>query len=226
MVTPNLRLSGRYGALLFALFALFTTTACKEQPRSYSTSTAGARVIFQDDFNRGILGKDWLTTGSGVTLDRGRLRLADLKNHPIWLRRELPDNVRIEFDAWAETEEGDIKVELAGDGTSYAQSASYTASGYVVIFGGWDNSVHVLARQNEHGDDRIAVPADPKVEPDRRYRIAITRHGGELRFEVDGELIAELVDEDPLIGPGHQHFAFNNWEAPTRFDNLVIYALE
>jgi hypothetical protein len=218
MLTPMIRASLTLSSLLLL--------ACQEVPRTYSTASDGARVIFQDDFDRGVLGNDWLTTGPGVVLDRGALRLANLHNHPLWLRVELPDDVRIEFDAWAETDEGDIKVELAGDGFSYAKTASYTATGYVVIFGGWNNALHLIARRNEHGDDRVAVPAEPKVEPDRRYRIAITRRGGELRFEVDGELIAELFDEAPLRGPGQRHFAFNNWEAPTRFDNLVIYALE
>jgi hypothetical protein len=207
-------------------FASLLAAACEEVPRTYSTATDGARVLFQDDFDRGVIGNDWLTTGSGVTLDRGVLRLANLHNHPVWLRTPLPDDVRIEFDAWAETEEGDIKVELAGDGHSHAKTTSYMATGYVVIFGGWNNALHVIARRDEHGDDRVEAPAEPKVEPDRRYRVAITRRGGELRFEVDGQLIAEMVDDKPLTGPGQQHFAFNNWEAPTRFDNVVIYALE
>lgn len=206
--------------------ALLAALACTEVPRTYSTTTAGARVIFQDDFNRAMLGADWLTTGAGVTLEQGALRLAKLHNHPIWLRQELPDDIRVEFDAWAETDEGDIKVELAGDGKSYAKTASYTATGYVVILGGWDNSLHLIARQDEHGEDRVAIPAEPKVEAERRYHVAITRRQGELRVELDGELIAELVDDAPLLGPGQRNFAFNNWEAPTRFDNLVIYALE
>ncbi len=206
--------------------ALALVSACEELPRTYSTASDGARVIFQDNFDRGVLGNDWLTTGAGVTLERGALRLESLHNHPVWLRTELPDDVRVEFDAWAETDEGDVKVELAGDGRSYAKTASYTATGYVLIFGGWANSLHLIARRDEHGDDRVAVPAEPKVEPDRRYRVAITRRGGELRFEVDGQTVAELVDEQPLVGPGQRHFAFNNWEAPTRFDNLVIYALD
>ena len=208
-----------------ALALLLAAAGCQEVPRSYSTSDRGAEVIFRDDFNRSVLGDEWMTTGPGATLDRGALRLADLRNHPVWLRRELPDDLRIEFDAWAESDEGDIKVELAGDGRSYAESASYTATGYVVIFGGWNNSLNVIARRDEHGDDRVTT-TEPKVEADRRYHFTITRRGGELRVEVDGQLLAEFSDGAPLVGDGQRHFAFNNWQAPTRFDNLLIYSLE
>ncbi len=199
--------------------------ACEEVPRTYSTATDGAEVIFQDDFDRPLLGDAWLTTGGGAVLDKGSLHLSNLHNHPVWLRQALPNDLRIEFDAWAETEEGDIKVELAGDGSSYATAASYVATGYVVIFGGWNNTLNAIARLDEHGDDRIARPAQPPVEPNHRYHFVITRNGNELRWEVDGELMVEYVDDQPLTGPGHDHFAFNNWEAPARFDNLVIYAL-
>lgn len=207
-------------------FVMVLLAGCEEVPRTYSTASDGARVIFTDDFDRGVIGSDWLTTGTGVALDRGALHLADLHNHPVWLRQPLPDDVRVEFDAWAQTDEGDIKVELAGDGSSFASSASYTATGYVFILGGWNNSLNVIARRDEHGDDRVAVPTDPQLEPDRRYHVTITRRGGELRYELDGQLIAEMVDDAPLTGLGQQHFAFNNWESATRFDNLVIYALE
>jgi hypothetical protein len=208
------------------ILAALLLGGCEEVSRTYSTASDGARVIFTDDFDRGVIGSDWLTTGSGAAIDHGALHLADLHNHPVWLRQPLPDDVRIEFDAWPETDEGDIKVELAGDGSSFATAASYTASGYVFILGGWNNSLNVIARRNEHGDDRVAVPTEPQLEPDRRYHVTITRRGGELRYELDGQLIAEMVDDAPLTGPGQQHFAFNNWESPTRFDNLVIHALE
>jgi hypothetical protein len=222
MLSPNMRSPiPRHTLLLLGVLA-----ACEEVPRTYSTASDGARVIFTDDFDRGMIGNDWLTTGGGVTLERGAVRLADVHNHPMWLRMPLPDDVRVEFDAWAETDEGDIKVELAGDGHSYSTSASYTATGYVFILGGWNNTLDVIARKDEHGDDRLAVPTAPAIEPERRYRVSITRRAGELRFEVDGRLVAEFVDDQPLTGEGNQHFAFNNWEAPTRFDNLIVYALE
>ena len=204
---------------------LLLPAACEEQPRTYSTASGDAQLLFRDNFDRAELGPEWTTTGPGATLQDGALQLADLHNHPVWLNLALPDDVRVEFDAWAGTEEGDIKVELAGDGRSYAKSASYTATGYVFILGGWNNALDVIARRDEHGEDRVAVNREPKLEPERRYHVTVTRRGGELRLELDGRPIAEMIDDAPLTGSSQAHFAFNNWESPTRFDNLVIYAL-
>ena len=65
------------------------------------------------------------------------------------------DAVNVELDAWSNYDDaGDLKVEVWGDGRSYATSASYTATGYVFIFGGWHNQISAIARMNEHGQDR------------------------------------------------------------------------
>ena len=109
------------------------TSACQELPRTYSTA-ASARPIFSDDFQRPELGPKWRVTGPGARVDGGALVVSGLRNHPLWLDVPLPDDVRIEFDATAATEQGDIKVEIAGDGASVATTTNYVASGYVVIF--------------------------------------------------------------------------------------------
>jgi hypothetical protein len=198
--------------------------ACEEVPRLYSTRAADGEVIFSDDFEVGELGPLWKPTGEGAEVVGGLLQLSRLENHPLWLDLALPDAVRIEFDAWATTEEGDIKVELYGDGKSFATTPNYTASGYVVIFGGWNNTLNAIVRKDEHGRDR-ATAEEPKVEADRRYHFVITRTGGEILWEVDGKAVVTFEDQQPLRGPGHDRFAFSGWEATTQFDNLVIEAL-
>ena len=206
----------------------FGAAGCEELPRTYSTRSADATILVRDDFGRAELGNAWAPSGAGATIVDGALHVENLRNHPLWLRTPLPDNVRIEFDAWALTEEGDVKVELAGDGVSFATSANYVATGYVVIFGGWNNSLDAIVRQREHGRDR-ATARSATVEPGRRYHWVISRtlteRGAELRWEVDGREILTYDDPAPLIGEGHRHFAFGGWEAAVRFDNLVIEAL-
>jgi hypothetical protein len=206
---------------LFFVASLLLLAACKEEPRMYSTRASSGKVIFSDDFERAELGDAWAPTGDEAWIEGGVLKVRGLQNHPLWLTQPLPDDVRIEFDTWATSEEGDIKVELGGDGKSYATSLNYTATGYVMIFGGWNNSMSALVRKSEHGRDRVTA-GEPKVEPNRRYHVVLTRTAGEVYWELDGREMLLLEDPKPLAGPGQDHFAFSGWEAEVHFDNLVI----
>jgi hypothetical protein len=212
----------RAGARIAVTCAVLT--GCAEEPRTYSTRAANGQIIVSDDFERAELGDGWAPSGEGARIENGVLKLRDLKNHPLWLATPLPDDVRIEFDTWATTEEGDIKVEIGGDGVSFARAVNYVATGYVVIFGGWNNTQNAIVRRNEHGRQKV-VASEPKVEPGKAYHFTITRIGAEIRWDVDGREVLTYEDEHPLLGEGHQHFAFSGWEAETHFDNLVIEAI-
>ena len=191
---------------------------------------------YVDTFDRADLGADWNLTGSGWTMKEGRLCVAGAHNHPAWLRRRLPSNARIEFEATSSSAEGDLKVEAWGDGQSAATGNSYTnATSYIVIFGGWKNTLHVLARLDEHAADRTVLRVEPgegdpraqPVLPDRAYRFKIERTDGKtVRYFVDDIEILTLADPHPLLGEGHEHFGFNDWQVPACFDNLTITPLK
>jgi hypothetical protein len=178
-----------------------------------------------DDFERSALGGEWLATDpSAVHLSDGVLTVERAHNHPVWLRRPIPEDATIEFDAWTDSPDGDMKVEAWGDGRSAhagALEAAYEATGYVFVFGGWKNSKSVLARQEEHGAGAVAR-STPRVEPGRRYHWEIRRKGGEISWSIDGQPFLKLDDAAPLRGPSHAYFAFSGWESPVHFDNLRI----
>jgi Domain of unknown function (DUF6250) len=215
-----------------------TRAAASSSARASGTPGADPLIagLFVDSFERPTLGRDWRTTNTaGWRVEDGRLCAQKAHNHPLWLTRRLPVNAQIEFDAESDSAEGDIKVELWGDGKSAATSASYTnATSYLAIFGGWKNTLHVLARLDEHGKDRHElrtsaqsgdVRAHPVV-PGQSYHFKIERRDGQqVRWYVDDIEIHEFSDPEPLRGDGHDHFAFNNWEAHVCFDNLRIKAL-
>ena len=183
------------------------------------------------------LGADWLPTRSPGEwrIEKGQLCGVMNHNHGIWLNRTLPVNARIEYDAVGFSDDGDLKSEVWGDGKSFARGNSYTdATSYLVIFGGWHNTLHVIARLNEHGDDRKVLPVD-KTSDDLRqrpaekaqiYHFKVERTDGKtIRFFVDNQEVLKWNDAAPLAGQGHDHLGFNEWEARTCFDNVKVTPL-
>jgi hypothetical protein len=220
-----------------------TADAGRAKPRASATPeqkriVRDARALteeFSDDFERSAIGPDWRATSGAWRIENGRLCGQRARNHGVWLDRKLPKNARIEFVAASSSPDGDIKAEVWGDGVSAAKGTSYDdATSYIVIFGGWKNSLHVLARLNEHGSDRLELrltpgSEDPRTRPvaeGRSYRFEIERADGHtVRFSVDDTLIHAFDDPDPLAGAGHEYFGFNDWDVPVCFDDVVVTPL-
>jgi hypothetical protein len=180
---------------------------------------------FRDEFERKELGTNYFDTIGRYRIVNGRLNIEKAYNHPLWLRRPLPRDVEITLEVESKTSDGDIKVELFGDGRSFAMHrGSYRASGYVVCMGGWRNSKSFIARKDEHGKEGQAVVTrtDVKVKRGQRYRWRIVRQGKEIRWYVDGQLFLSFDDPLPLYGPRNKYFGFNNWQSDVYFDNLNI----
>ncbi len=182
------------------------------------------------------LGPNWLPARTNAwRIENGRLCGENARNHGVWLNRTLPVNARIEFDAYAMTETGDLKAEVWGDGHSYATGTSYTnASSYLAILGGWHNTIHALARLNEHGTDRKTISVDKESDdPTQRavvrgqlYQFKIERTDGKtIRVLVNGVEYFSWNDPAPLAGQGHDHMGFNEWEAKVCFDNVKVTPL-
>ncbi len=218
------------------------------RPRPEATVT----VPYQDDFsNPSTVVDNYWTSGGHWRVVNGELLSPGVKNNPLWLKAALPENVAVEFDVRSMSPEGDIKVEIFGDGSDHA-------SGYVLIHGGWNNSISIIARLDEHGpslhrlkqqaqqvaaekrlpsaglvetgvfrpDTRMRVEANPyRVELGRTYHWRIERRGSLLRWFIDNQLFMELDDPFPLKGKGHDRFGFSSWEAQLYFDNLRITPL-
>jgi hypothetical protein len=168
-------------------------------------------------------------------IENGQLCAENAHNHGVWLNKVLPVNARIEYDAIALTDNGDLKSEVWGDGKSYATSTSYTmATSYLAILGGWKNSFHVLARLNEHGADRKEIHVDKDSDDPRqravvrgqRYQFKIERTDGKaIRMSVNGVEYFSWTDPAPLAGQGHDHLGFNEWESKVCFDNVKVTPL-
>jgi hypothetical protein len=182
-----------------------------------------ASAPFRDDFERPELGPAWNATGPEYRVSGGKLTVAGAYNHPAWLRRKLPRDVALDLDAVSRSPAGDLKIELYGDGESFdPDKGSYVSTGYVLIFGGWQNSLSVICRNNEHDEGRKAERRDIRVEPGRTYHWTVTRRGGAIDWKLDGQPFLSWNDPAPLEGAGHEYLAVNDWESDVSFDNLDI----
>ena len=184
------------------------------------------------------LSPDWLVTMPSLRawrIENGKLCGQNARNHGVWLKRTLPVNARIEYDAVSYSDDGDLKSEVWGDGVSAATSTSYTnATSYLIIFGGWKNKFHVVARINEHGDDRKEIKVDPKSDDPKekpvirgqQYHIKVERTDGRtVKYFVDDVEYLTYNDPSPLTGAGHDHFGFNEWQVKVCFDNVKVTPL-
>lgn len=220
----------RYGPLIgVGAFILVVATAVGISGRP-EVPTAGGKLVYEATFDDGRIGPEWRQSepdlgwkaGTWKVVD-GQLEAREIHNAALWLQTPLPERVRVEFEATALSDEGDVKAEIFGDGRTHQ-------SGYIAIFGGWNNSINTIARLDEHGEDRkedrrcgARKGRSFCVEPDVAYRWTLERTDGELRWYLDGALFLTYDDAHPVQG---RHFAFNNWEAPVRFDNLKVYDLD
>jgi hypothetical protein len=188
---------------------------------------------FKDDFERGELGEDnWHSTSYGAYyIKGGKLCSSKPRNHPTWLRRRLPDNVKVEFDATPQSGNADVKAEIFGDGCAFdTAGGNYTSTGYVAVLGAHNNTEHWLVRLFEHGADAKKTPlvggtniATSKLMSNSTYHVVLSRSDGKtLQLAVDGVTVHTFEDAHPLAGPGHDHFGFNGWEPPVCFDNLLV----
>ncbi len=212
-----------------------------------SQPKATVSLPFRDDYsNPATVSENYFSTGGLWRVvepapQQGNWLLSPgVKNNPLWLKASLPNDVAVEFDVRSMSPEGDIKVEIFGDGTDHA-------SGYVLIHGGWNNSISIIARLDEHappfstlpaGKDlvaeglyrentRVRVEANPfKVEIGKTYHWRIERRGKVLSWFIDNQPFMRFEDPLPLTGKGHDRFAFSSWEAQLYFDNLTVTPLQ
>lgn len=201
--------------ITFIVMMAVVFSGCAEKKKSGGAGeglTGGTRV-YSDDFERTTTGEDWVNSSGKWKIVDGWLHARGDRNGGFWLDFPLPPKVRIEFDARSDSPDGDLKVEVFN-----AEQRHET--GYILILGGWENSVSIIARQDEHGEDRLEV--DAKVIIGSTHHFTIVRTDGALRWYVDGKPMLTYHDTNPLKGV---YMGFNNWDSDAYYDNIEIFQL-
>jgi hypothetical protein len=176
-----------------------------------------------DVFERNTVGRNYFQSGPGYQVTGGALAARGADHHPLWLRKRLPHDVRIELDAWVDAPAGELRVVVFGDGKSFAaHGARDVSTGYLLSLGGAAPGARIEAQGRA-----VATGQAPGLVPGRHYHWKIERTGRTLRWYV-GDMdhaLASYVDPHPLEGAGHQYFAVEDGASGAWFDNLAITPL-
>lgn len=206
--------AGRPKLVVVALVTVAHVTAALA---ACAKTQAEAPAPFADDFNRPQLGPRYPPGVASWRVVDGALSSIGDHNQPLWLDVPLANNVRVELTAWSRSAAVDTKIEIFGDGLRHE-------SGYIIILGGWQNTISTIARLGEHERGRVEVRR--KWEKDRRYRWTVQRTDGKtLELFIDGELVLAYQDQQPLFGPRNNRLGFTSWESEVFYDDLVITPL-
>lgn len=178
---------------------------------------------FRENFSRSELGSAWRDTGGAYRIVNGELTARRARYHPLWLRRQLPTDLSLEFDVRTSGSNGDIRVVLFGNGKSTTPDAQGCQStGYQLVFGGWNNQLSVLCRADQRDQGHQRARADWPVLSNRSYHFYVTRKEGVVAWYIDGHEMMSWRDPEPLQGPGHEALGLVGGESEVFFDNLVI----
>ncbi len=217
-------------ALGITLAALVMTAgACEKKaippstpsPDDPSRHLTGGKLLLEERFDGATFSSSWtVTEGGDWTIVDGWAHSKKARNKGLWLTgTKLPAATRVEFDIRSEPRggkrfEGDTKCEIFNTEPAHEK-------GYVLVNGGWNNALDIIARLDEHGKDRKERSSRP-VEASKTYRWAIVRTDNTLFWFRDGGLFMYYRDANPVPG---QYFGFNNWEAHLYVDNLKVFEL-
>lgn len=205
----------RWG-LASLVVALAASSGCREKLEPIVSD-------FSESFDRDAPGSDWRDSGGDWRIVNGELATGNAHHHPIWLRKKLPRDISLEFDARPAGPNGDIRVVIFGDGKSANPDAEGCQStGYELVFGGWKNKLSVLCRGNQPGGGHQGARTDWPVIAGQTYHVYITRKDGLVSWYIGGHDMMAWLDPNPLSGPGHEAFGFDGGEGEVFFDNLVV----
>jgi hypothetical protein len=153
----------------------------------------------------------------------------------LWWHEELPADVLIEFLAGAElpAENNAANLNLIlhareADGSPYRADRSgkydeyHQIPNYILTLTGGFQEGWARVRRNP-GFGLLSENQEIRSEPGKNYHVRVAITGGRLRYWLNGRLIHDLRDPNPLPGG---RFALRTWRSRVWWSDLRIYSLQ
>jgi uncharacterized protein DUF6250 len=206
------------------------TTGPVQVEEEYWIEAELARETFRDASWR----DRWVVEGGGeISASEGRLKV-DSPQATIWWRQPLPADVAITLtagvDGPAENNAANLNLffharEVDGGAYRFGRSAVYEdyhrIPNYIVTLTGGFQEGWSRVRRNP-GFEMLSEERSTRSEVGRTYRIRVVLAGGRLRYWLDGKLIHDVRDKQPLPGG---HFGLRTWRSRVYWSDVRFAAL-
>ena len=197
-----------------------TVKELQSEVEAYQDGIIWHLIVDEDFTDHDAVLSRWEVIGGQYEFREGELKLYGGEPQFLLLKRDLPGDVRIEFECSIES----VYLNDVGCFAGAVRSENrkeIPSSGYEFKYGSYDNSMNVLMRSNQ----KIwSQPASPLIRGEK-YHVLAERVGARLRMIVNNEEIFKVVDSDPLSGPDRTAVGIVGWMADMRYSRIRVYSL-
>lgn len=230
--------------LAAALFAIAQARPAEPAARLLEVDgeSWSATELVRETFADAAWRNRWIVEGDAACEARdGRLNVVtsdqpgSKRAATLWWHETLPADVLIEMTAGADlpAEENAANLNLIfharePDGRPYQFGRSSAYAEYhkipnyiITLTGGFQEGWSRVRR--DPGFSILSEEKSTRSEPGRTYRIRVLLTGGRIRYWLDGRLIHDARDPQPLPGG---HFALRTWRSRVWWSDIRISALQ
>jgi len=178
-------------------------------------------LVVDEDFSspEAVLNR-WEIIGGQHEFRDGHLRMHNGEPQLLMLKRDLPLDIRIEFECWQEGAYlNDVGCLI--NGIRGGSNWDVSISGYAFKYGAYTNSFNVLTRL----DHKIWSESATPLASGMRYQVMVERLGSRFRMTVDNKEVCTVTDSDPLMGAHRSVVALLGWIADTSYSRVRVYTL-
>ncbi|MDD2236512.1 MAG: protein kinase [Kiritimatiellae bacterium] len=177
--------------------------------------------VLDEDFSKPDIEQRWDIIGCTWEWHDGELIIFGGEPQLLLLKKPLRGDVRIEFECRQKSVYlNDVSCFMGAIPTSNVRETPY--SGYEFKYGGFDNSLILLSRNQT----RLWTKAASPIKQGQVYRVRAERIGAKLRLFVNDHEIFHVEDPDPLAGPDRTAVGLYGWRATTHYSRVRIYSLK
>lgn len=194
--------------------------ALQEDVEAFQNGLIWHLVLDEDFSDPDTVWDRWEVCGGQHELKKGALRLFGGEPQLLLLKRDMPLDVRVEYECG---EEGMYLNDVGCILNAVRRDSNWdtSVSGYAFKYGGYTNSFNVLTRCSVK---LWSEPASPLVSG-KKYRVQVERVGSRLRMLVDNEEVFSVVDPLPLTGASRTLVGLLGWIADTTYTRVRVFTM-